>query len=164
MSEPAKNEANKKPPEEDPNLLAIPAMGDRLTMVLRLYHESPGEEPISTHKAVDKFLEESEQPWVRRITVTEHSSQIDLGWFTKDNAGLVCLENTEGCQLSVNPTKEEAKQTSKKIVEVRLSQDDEEYLSIPPGWAFPILTSSPNKLTFRCQSGTAKCRLFIFPR
>jgi hypothetical protein len=132
----------------------------QLVVVETIYHAATGCEPTAAESRFARKLETDEQPYTRRITVTQEWQQVDTGWITE--AGMLRLANKEGEGLQVQPTAEERAAMASKIVE--LSVDGSAPWLIFPGESFRGMPSELESLRVRCRSGEARCLITIFPR
>lgn len=135
---------------------------DRVTMTLNMHHEHRGEEPFGLSIISQQLLEFMEEPYRRRITVTEEWQAVEAP-FPSDRIGFIVVENNEGKDPLVHPSPEEKAKIAARIVEASYTKVSSEADLILPGWGIP---KRPNggTLYIRCQKGTANCRVYILSR
>ena len=134
----------------------------RITLHFQLHHEYPGDQPTSVQCVPYDWLESDEEPYSRRIVVGEHWQEIEQGWL--GTSGMLFIENQEGRGRQTIPSKEEAADTAKRVVEISFYAKDANVWTLRPGWPFFGFTKTVKAVRLRCQHKTAKCRVIIFPR
>jgi hypothetical protein len=144
--------------EEQPVL--TPAR-DTITVVQTVYHQPAGEEPTAVTLQYVRPLETSEQPYVRKIKVGESWQPLDLGWI--EQPGMILLVNDEGKFTQTIPTPEERAEAEAKVVEVGLGSPP---WLIPPQGSFLGMSSGIGRrlVNLRCQKGTARVTIHVYPR
>jgi hypothetical protein len=131
----------------------------RVTVVERIYYQSPGGQPTLCAAGFTRLTESEEPPYFRRnLKVGEEWQPIGTGWFTE--IGFVVIENQEKL-LSVQPTKEERDAMRAQIIEVALG--DEHVTFIRPKENFRFDPRSLDKFRIRCLSGQTMYALTVFP-
>lgn len=138
------------------------ANNDRLTILTQIRHEHLGVDPMSLDSSQVFLTGNQEEPYTRRITVTEEWTTLNYDFLNEIGVSVVVLENLEGKHPLVQPTKEEKADIKKRVVEVSYSRkSDESDLLIPGGliYKFPV---NAKIISVRCQSGKAKLRLVAF--
>lgn len=152
-----------KLPEVTPLPLRPPER-DRLTMVLSLHHEQPGNDTHSVESRCWKLLDNpaDQERQTKRIKVDENWSALWLGDLEPDQVGYIVVENNEGRFLQVNPTDEERLDISKRVVEIGLA--GVATLLVLPGFPQQLYPQHVEGIRLRCQHGVAKCRVTIFPK
>lgn len=134
----------------------------RLTVVDTVYYQSQEMPAISAESRFSRLLETlEEQPYVRRMKVSEEWAPLDCGWLNE--CSMLMLVNEEGRGLDKIPTQEEQKLINKRIIEVRFGSEDVEWL-IPPGESLRGYPINPKLMWIRCQTGQAKLTINLFPR
>lgn len=136
---------------------------NRITCVLQLYHEQDGEQPDGVRLAFVAPSKYNVQRYQRRMKIDEADNPLDIGWFKPHEVGSILIENLEGKGLQVQPTDEEREDIARRIIDVREAGGTSSWL-VPPGGFFLGCPSSAEKVLIRCQHGSAKIGLSIYPR
>lgn len=137
----------------------------RISVVEIVYYQGGSEDPVSYDKRWDKWLASDEQPYQRKLTAPPSWTPLDYGWI--ESASVLMLENVEGRDRTIIPSKEELELVESKIVVVGMAygQNDE----VVPCWQLSpgeTLRARPVELTslrIKCLNGTAKCIVTILP-
>jgi hypothetical protein len=159
---------------------AYPASKSRIGVVESVYCQQPGDNPISAESRFSRWLNTDEQPYSRKIKVTEEWQPLDWGWLKK--ASMLVVVNEEGRFLQVQPTPQERCDAISKVVEIGIAVClDGGTLNIPFAEILPRESSrfSPCKsieaglvlccrhgeasLVLRCRHGEARCSIMLFP-
>lgn len=141
------------------------AVKDNLLMVFNLHHQHNGEQPSSLHCVAERWLETEEQPYERRITLTENAVPLNLGWFsdTPGAVGAIAIENNETRGLLQKLSAEEKADLASHIVEIYHPNMGMVVL-VRPGWVQLLEVTDFATLKLRCQYGSAKCKVTVYPR
>lgn len=142
----------------------------RLTIVETISHQQPNGQPTSVDSRFGRYLQSGEEPYTRKVMVTQNWEPLDCGWL--DEASIVSIVNNEGRFTQVQPTQEQRELVEARIVEIgcrpELSEDARPYATfglVRPGESYrgePAV--SLKSLMIRCRSGQAKCTITIFPK
>lgn len=148
---------------------------DRLTVICKVYHEHFGEEATGLEPQFERYLDTVEQPYGRRIKLTEEWSKLDCGWMKE--AGLMVICNLAGTKkLQVVPAEEEILEVSRKIVNIHYcSHGDYEpnpdpYLPfvphtiILPGEFQLSVPVECRHIWAKCLSGRCEIQLYLFSK
>lgn len=154
----------------------------KVSVVKTLTHQEPFGKPLSVPVRHSRLTLTDEQPWPpRKFTVGGEWQALDCGWLA-DGASRFMLENRGAGPRQTLPTKEERDADLARVVEVGLwicpPDDPGRTMHSPPRWepfVQPFAMVRPGDcpdfepsclplLRVRCQSGTAKCVLTLFPR
>ena len=136
-----------------------------LTIVENAYHQLIGEESTRIESRYEVPLFTDEQPYIRRTKVGEKWETIDTGW-VKDPR-MIWIHNEEGKFTQVNPTKEERKESDKRIIGVTFNSFQAcsyACLDVYPGQSIRICPSGFYKILVKSQHGTAKYTLTALPK
>jgi hypothetical protein len=145
-----------------------------ISVVETVYHQLTDGQPIAVESRFSRSTETDEQPYQRKITVTEEWKSIDHGWI--EQVGMLHLSNEEGV-FSVMPTEEEKQEVLEKIVEIGVAEIQSfanAKISFSPANILVCLIILPQesmrvvpydipRLRIRCRKGTAKCIITLFP-
>lgn len=139
--------------------------GARIGVVSTIYHQQPDAEPIAVEARFSRWLESSEQPYLRKLTIGEKWTPLDLGWL--QGAGRIFLKNEEG-RFAVQPTQEEREATMSRIVELAVVEPitGNRHFSwgkVRPGESLCFEPTDPTSVRLRCQRGQARVTLLIVP-
>lgn len=156
--------------EQPVEATAPPALKSRLTVIETVYHQPLAEGAASAESHFARWLETDEQPCIRRLKASEAWQALDGGWLSE--AGMLCLENTEGRFPQVQPTEEERRDAAAKVLEVGVVHffSNEEsgqvvpFALIPPGESARFQPHTLSALRVRCRAGTAKYTASVFPK
>jgi hypothetical protein len=132
----------------DPITTPAKSLASRLVVIERVYHQRPGQQPITTQSRFSRTLESSEQQYVREVTVTEEWTPIDTGWIK--SAGMLHLSNDE--------------RDAAKVVQVTVQGSNIPAWLVIPGESLRGMPADAGRLMVRCQRGTARCTLTLIPR
>lgn len=147
-------------------------MKSRLTVVEQVYHTAvrDGHPDQPTQHASVPFtreLESDEQVWQRTLKVGEAWQPIDQGWLDEAGVGLLLLQNEEGRFTQTKPSPEEKEEAAKKVVEVGASfitGASGMVFAVPAGESARVPNPDMNHLMIRCQHGTARVTVTLFPK
>ena len=142
------------------------ATSDRLTVKTVLYHQQPGEQPTQVERSYSRSLATKDQPYSHKIDVGDAALPVPMetGWIQNPaNIGTVVIQNEEGFFLQTNPTQEQKDEAAKKVLEL-FTMEGTPPILIYPREDVRICPSDYSKLRIRCQSGSAKFTLWLFPR
>src|SRR6185312_8298003 len=102
-------------PGQLPSPKLKPTNRARLGLVCTVYHQQPGNEPISAESRFSRWLESEEQPYLRKLVIGEEWTLLDCGWL--EDVGMLLLRNEEG-KFQVQPTEAERAEVMSRVVEV----------------------------------------------
>jgi hypothetical protein len=145
------------------------SLKNRLTVVERIYHQIPGEQPTLIDYRHSKLLESDESPYIRHnLKLTEEWTLLDKGWIEGDVSSIV-LSNEEGKSTQVNPTEEEVAALKKKIVEIAFVLGEignfpsKSHQEIPPSEQLRIFPSTGVQIFLRSRCGISKASVTVYP-
>lgn len=137
----------------------------RIGVVSLLYHQQPGVEPTSIDSRFSRWLESTEQPYLRKIVIKEEWSSLDLGWIG-DKVGMLLVKNEEG-HFQIQPTDEQRQEMMARIVDITLVYHNviipEPFAFIPPLESAQFAPYAAQNLRLRCRQGQAKITLAVMP-
>jgi len=134
---------------------------DRITMNIAIYHQQPGEEAVGmagTHSYA--VPADDEEPYRRKIKLTEEWEQVDFGWL-EGRVGLLVIHNKR--EITQTTPTEETPAEANQCVELRLRGSKADIL-VPLGFILPICMVDPGKLAARVKSGTKKIEILVIPK
>ena len=168
--------------QNNPTPAGKPLDKSRLGVVLSVYHQQTDVQPVVVTARFSRWLTSSEQPYIRRLTLTTAWQALDSGWL-EGKVGMLVIRNEEGA-FAVQPTPEERQEMAMRIIEVglllpsatvqlaplRTMRDP----PLPPLQPLPCWIIQPKEslqaqpanaalLHLRCQSGSARCTLYLLP-
>lgn len=114
-----------------------PKVINRMTYLLSVHHEQPGENPRTTQATYQRHLEHEEECYTRRLTLGDEPQRIETGWLEEEKCGMVLVENLEGKHTVVNPTEEEAKELADKVILIQCNGIP--FCEVPPGFTQPLM-------------------------
>lgn len=139
---------------------------DRLMVSEKIYHAQQGRQPTAVERTFTRWLESSEQAYLRDLTVGEEWELLDHGWI-KTAIGMIHIINEEGAFRQVQPTAEDSAEASSRTIEIGIG---------PVKGGVPIvcwvihagesLRGSPVpglELFIRCRKGSARYSLLVVP-
>lgn len=134
----------------------------RLTVVEHVYHQSPDEEAFEQEIRYSRFLATDEQPFLRKLKVTEEWATISSGWL--DNCSVLLIKNASGnLRLrSVTPSPQEVEQERRKVIQVAY-EDSKYHFDVLVGETMRVSPSSLQALRIRCAEGTGRADISIIP-
>lgn len=141
---------------------------DRATFQMNLYYEHLGAMPeqIPT-TGFTKSLTTGQEPFRRRLRVTQEWKTIEAGWLNKQElAGNVFIENPAGKFRQRNPTPEEQALTNATVIQFGHASCP---FDIPPGEVSFVLPNNITKVKIRILPSEeapqeAEAFVFILPR
>ena len=136
---------------------------DRITVNETFYHQPFGEDAICVDSQFTHYVEGTEQPYIRRTTVTEEWKPLDTGWL-EDNVGFILLQNHPPKFLHREPSEEERQLAFEKVLQIMLGSEDENVLLVPPGQNFRGFPKHVSRVQVRCQRGTSKVTIHAYPK
>ncbi len=161
-----KNNRRPATPNEEPtNFPAAPdeirEVKDHLTVVETVYHRQYGEEATAVESRFTRELQTQEQSYTRRLKVEEEWRSLDTGWIIQ--VGMLVIQNTEGKFLQQIPSEADKAEALKKTIEIKHDGSEGCWL-ILPGESIRVCPSDASSLRIRCQLGTARFTVHIFPK
>ena len=119
----------------------------RLTVVEKVYFQSPDDEPVEASTSFSQEIESEEQPYSRKVTIKEGEDWklLDFGW----------VANEHECSMMVLENK------GKNPIEFRAYQSV--LFTVDPGKSVRIPNLRFDALAIRCLSGT-KYHITVFPK
>lgn len=137
---------------------------DRLTILVQIRHEHLGTDPLSIDSSQVFLTGNEEEPYTRRIKVTEKWTSLDYDWLNEIGVSIIILENLEGKHLLIQPTKEEKDAIKERVVEVSYTKNSDEADLLIPGGLIIKTPADAKRVWVRCRSGEAKCKLIAFSK
>lgn len=140
----------------------------RMTVICKVHHQLPNEQPVSFESKFESWLESDDDPQMRRYKATEEWCQLPLESFI-DKPAMVSIENREGMRTAIKPTADEQAEIGKKVIEIGFchpgasSPTHDNRLLIPPGQSIRIILESRDGVLIRSRSGEAKYFMFAVP-
>ena len=134
---------------------------DLLTVVEITYHQVWGEEPTLVESKFERRLKTSEQPYTRRVRVSEEWRPLELGWLSDMPLSLLIVQSREGVALRAHLSEEEQADLAARIIEV--AYEGSPGWCIPPGESMRGCPSTPENLLLRCRHGEASAIIYAFP-
>ena len=144
----------------------------RLVIVEETYYQCRGEEPFQLTSRYVRHLDTEEQPYQRKITVTEEWQELDYGWV--EDISLVYIVNEEGRNRRTVPSAEELEESARKVVEATIGthlvfspekvDGEPPVFLIPPGEAFKAYPAGNTGIYVRSQLGNTNCTITILPK
>jgi hypothetical protein len=132
---------------------------DRVTVVGNVYHTSTENGVVDFPMRFGRHLKTTEQPYVRRLNLTEEWKLVDTGWL--DDCSLVAIENrTTKYDGQSRPVF--SKDTAGTVELSYTKQPDQSFI-IPPGEAYTFVPSDVTKLYVRSRKGNAVVSLHVLP-
>jgi len=131
----------------------------RIGIVETLYHQLPNTEPMSVQGRYSRWLDNADDgPCQMRVKIGNEWTPIK-GWIKY--AGMIHIRNEEG-DFRINPTDEERTDAMKRIIFIGV--DGCKAFKIRPGETF---RGEPDGVTegieLKCEHGTARCTITVFP-
>lgn len=140
---------------------------DRITAHVQIYQEHWGEEPFVATATAETYPANQEQPFQRRVLVSEQwTSPADVWGAVLSSVGLLLVENRTGQHLYTKPTPDELADIAAAVVTLGLAIDDTvvPFADVPPGLPAMFRVVAPALLRMRCERGRATVMLSAFPR
>lgn len=96
-----------------------PPQYTRTTLLLKLYHQIPYNDPVGPQiPAYTEVLENEERPYERHLKVGEDWTPIDFGWTAATGCSFLCVRNEYRAKRSVQPTIDEEQDDLLHILEI----------------------------------------------
>jgi hypothetical protein len=134
---------------------------DIVTANFQFYYQQHGEDPIQQTCVFSDYCPPSnEEPYGRRINVTEDGVLLDLGWLKGKPIGVVLIENRSG-KNRVKPTEEELEDQKKQIIVV--TDGDGPGFKIRPGRFAFVEPVDATTLRLTSLHGTVKAHVLVCP-
>ena len=140
-----------------------PPLRGRMTVVDKVYHQPMKGEAYCCECTFERWLDDDESVYSRKIRASEGWKQIHLGWFSDDGkpVGMLVIRNDEGKYLQRIPSEEEKVSLSEKVLEV--GTHDSPLFLVSPGESLRAVPSGQN-LFVRCLGGECSFTVFAFPK
>ena len=143
-------------------------MKARMTVVETVVWSPEDGQPQHFEPSFSSWLTTDDDPFgPHRLKVGQEWQPLDCGWL-KDNCGQLIIRNDEGRNLTVNPTADERKATSGKIIEVAAEHNSLLIVIalIRPGQSMRAEPMALEYWRLRCPSSQepARATLFCLPR
>lgn len=155
--------------QELTGVIPRPPLRDRMTVVDKVYHQPQNGDAYCCETTFERWLNDEESVYSRKIKVGSEWKLLHLGWFTDDSkpVGMLVMRNNEGTHLQALLSDEEKDQLSKRVLEVGVSIGDrDEFVPVflvPPGESNRVVPSA-TPLCVRCLGGECSFTVFAFPR
>lgn len=150
----------KPPPRPRTAPVPMPTTG-RLTVIEKVYHQLPGEQPtVAEHQFVRQLLSD-EQPFARKFKVPHDWKVLDLGWI--ERAGMLVLRNEEGRHPVVVPTPKERAEIDRRVIEVAFDEGADPALVVLPGESCRFHPIRLRDVRVRCPAGMASATIHLNP-
>lgn len=131
----------------------------RILIVEGVYHQQCDRNPTGGERRYGRTLECSARPVEIDLTVTEEWQPLPVTHLK--SVGMLLLVNEEG-RFTRNPTSEERRLATLKVVEISGENKQNPWLVLP-GESFRGSPTDHKTLHVRCRSGSAECVLTYFP-
>lgn len=136
-----------------------------MTVVDTVYYQQSGQEPTVASSRYNRRIVQDEQPFMRIAKVGTDWISVDTGWV--EEAGMLMISNEEDLISGRNPTPEELTDLDGRVIEVAFGDPNdppEHRWLILPGESMRAHPSDVKALIMRCQTGSARYKLSVFPR
>lgn len=133
---------------------------DRMTIVLNIYHQHPGEDANHVSNVESRLLNNACEIYSRRIEVMPEWKTIDLGW-VGNMAGMIVIQNIEDKDLTKLPSPEEKELIQSKTI--LLSYDRVKSFEIKVGSCHYCTPTHLEDLFISCPTGKALARITVIP-
>lgn len=92
------------------------ARGGRVTVIDTIYHQLPGEQPVSIDSRFGYAVTSDERPYVRKFRLGEEWIPVDVGWVEK--ISMLVISNEGVGFRTKQPSSEDLHDEASKVVEV----------------------------------------------
>lgn len=145
-----------------------PVEKSHITVVEHVYFQPFGSSPTGISPRYMRWLESDEQPYGRRLKVSEEWQPLDKGWM--EEAALLVLENLLP-QYATIPEPEQRREDESRVVEIGAVQTSDSlspavapFAEVRPGESCRFCPVALVNLRVRCVNGQATCNLHLYPR
>lgn len=148
-------------------------MKSRITVVETVFFEDgQGGKPVSGESRWSKLLDSDEQPFVRRMKVSEHWKPLEVGWLSA--CSMLCITNVRA-RRAFTPTEEDKESEALKVVQLGVKAAVETFqpynvgvagtpfANIGPGESLRMPAINLSELVIRTLHGEATVLVTIFP-
>jgi len=133
----------------------------RISANVSLYHSLPNENPTRTQGLFSCYLKSEEEPYRRRLKITDEWHQLDLGWVGQD-CSYIIVEN-----VLPKPIRTQAPEPSEEIpdgmVYLGFGLDHSIVFRLPPGHMQYFWPEKPVEPWIRCESGETRIEITVIP-
>jgi hypothetical protein len=137
-------------------------MSAHLIVVATVYFRpADGGQPTAREARWSRPLEGAEAPYVRTLQATTAWQALDTGWI--EQSGFLVVTNDEGPARLVQPTEEERAAVAARILEIATHDGETAAWLVQPGEALFCHPADARRLRLRCQAGTARCTVALYP-
>jgi hypothetical protein len=120
----------------------------RVTVVQSVHHQTEGVEPHSIESGFSQECAVEEEPYRRRTTIGEKWQNLDCGWLSQGNAGMLVVKNH-----------------GKNLVELSYCPSESGCSwFVDPGGSMQGRPSDAPKLFIRCVDNTSEVTIFVTPK
>lgn len=158
-------ESTEESPTEEQliDIVPSPPLRDRMTIVEKVYHQPQTGEAYCCETVFERWLDDEESVYSRKMKVSEEWKLLHFGWFSDDGkpVGMLVIRNDEGRDLQRLPSDEEKTKTASLILEIGVH--DLPLFDVFPGESFRA-TPSGQDLYVRCLGGECSFTVFAFPK
>lgn len=138
---------------------------DRIGSTGSIYHQNPGRDALRLELCLKKRnITSGEQPYQRRLTITEDVKPLDLNWLTDVGVSIVVIANEEGKNPQVIPSPEEIEDIAKRKVLLFTCEESNNPIEIWPGDTQFVSVMDPARMQVCCEHGSARCTITLFPK
>lgn len=139
---------------------------DVLTYYGSLSHvPDDGSRPTNVLTRYDCHLGTREQVYIRLHQTVEGAltKRVDLGWFTDQPVGMVCIVNEE-VKFTAVPDEETRLEVANRVLAVRMNDAVCGEFLVRPGMSMACLPDDPSALRLRSYNGApVKFSVYVFP-
>ena len=136
----------------------------RFGVVNTLFHQQPHTPAFTVEARFTRFLDSDEQPYQRRLTLTEDWQKLDYGWLAPDRVAVLVIKNEEGRYLTI-PTQEEKDDMARRTIHLghKIGDVVAAYWLVRPGECFQGEPFSLEDFYLRSAKGKIRCTITIIP-
>lgn len=137
-----------------------PAEDSRLTFLLNMYYQLPGDNPTQYQIAADRLSVSKDEIFSRKQTITSDWSNLDLGWFSPSDILGIVIYNRTGLTRAISPTQEERENDASAVVEM----SNPSGVIIPPKLFTTIWYKSFDFVNVRSLGAPASIQYMLVPK
>lgn len=137
----------------------------RITVVEQVAYQQEGESPTSIESHFSRWLESTEQPYQRRLTVGPDWLPLDRGWLHQYPRVLFLLRNDGGPPVQRVLSIEETRRRDELTVEIGACFDSEKIpvVQVRSGESCRFELGRSASLYLRCPTGESRILITLFP-
>jgi hypothetical protein len=136
----------------------------KLSYVLQIYYQAPGDDAVAITVRHLKKLKSDEQPYERKLKVSKNWLPLEFGWIKEPS--LIVVRNLGIARIQGVPTSEQKEAAEAAVLEyaIKLGDGVVPVALIAPTDCLPLVPLGDDVPLVRCRKGEVTCILTAYPK